>query len=88
VEPLKDDRSGRDAEDLLELIPRTVRDKLDRSGIKLHLKEWQLLSLPERQRLRDLPCQTDYDVVRYTNEVEQLIRRRTGKLPERLQRKM
>ena len=30
-----------------------MRDKLDRVGIKLHLKQWELLTLDERRRLRD-----------------------------------
>jgi hypothetical protein len=84
VAPATDDRSGPHTEDTLELIPRHVRDKLDRAGIKIHLRDWQLFSLPERRLLRDLPCQTDPDVARYASEVEQLIRRYTGKPPERL----
>jgi len=70
----------------LDLMPHEVRDKLDRAGIKLHLKEWQALSLPERERLRDLPCDGDEVIRRYAAEVEQLVVRLTGKPPERLKR--
>jgi hypothetical protein len=73
------------AEERLELMPRTVRDKLDRVGIKLHLKEWQQLSMAERERLRDLPCEHAGDVARYAVAVEQLVRRLTGKAPERIE---
>lgn len=38
------------------LIPRDMRDKLDRIAVKLHLREWQALSLGQRQRLCDHPC--------------------------------
>jgi hypothetical protein len=53
----------------LELIPRSIRDKLDRVGIKLHLKDWQKLSLTDRRRLRDLPCDSRDDVARYAGLV-------------------
>ena len=86
METSNDNRAGQDTEDTLELIPRSVRDKLDRIGIKVHLKEWQLLSLPERRLLRDLPCAADQDVARYARAVEHLIRRHTGKPAERLRR--
>ena len=64
--------------DDLELIPRGVRDKLDRIGIKLHLRDWQCLSLDERQRLRDRPCTSDADAERYRAELEQMVRARAG----------
>jgi hypothetical protein len=72
-----------DAADL-ELIPRSVRDKLDRVGIKLHLREWQLLSLDERCFLRDQPCTAAAEVGRYRERLEEMVRTRTGRAPERL----
>jgi hypothetical protein len=75
---------GARAEERLELIPRTVRDTLDRIGIKLHLRQWQALSLVERERLRDLPCASVAELRRYASEVEQLVLRLTGKPAERL----
>ena len=35
----------------LALVPRSVRDKLDIVGVKLHLREWQLLTIAKRRRL-------------------------------------
>lgn len=43
-------------EDDLALIPRSLRDKLDRVGIKLHLEEWERFTLAERRRLVDQAC--------------------------------
>lgn len=71
----------------LELMPRTVRDKLDRVGLKVHLKDWQALPLAEREQLRDLPCATVAEVERYAETVATLVRRVSGHPPEALQRK-
>jgi len=79
--------ADRRAEERLELLPRAVRDKLDRVGIKLHLKEWQALSMSERERLRDLPCATDVEATHYAADVRELVVRHTGHEPERLQGK-
>jgi hypothetical protein len=72
--------------DDLSLIPRSLRDKLDRVGIKLHLKEWELLTLAERRRLVDQPCASEAEVDRYRTELTALIRARTGHEPDRVQR--
>jgi hypothetical protein len=64
--------------DELELIPRSVRDKLDRIGVKLHLRDWQRLSIAERQVLRDQPCAADADAARYRADLERMVRARTG----------
>lgn len=76
-----------DDQENLELIPRSVRDKLDRVGIKLHLDEWQKMSLAERQDLVQQPCESSDEVDRYRRQVEDLIRRRTGNAPEYLPRR-
>jgi hypothetical protein len=68
-------------------MPRRVRDKLDRAGIKMHLKEWQACSLAERQRLCELPCETDLEVARYAMEVRDLVTRYTGRPPDALKPK-
>ncbi len=65
-------------------MPRGVRDKLDRVGIKLHLQEWQLLPMDDRERLRDLPCQSGDEVARYAATVEALVLQRTGHPPDRI----
>ncbi len=74
------------AEERLELMPRVVRDKLDRVGIKLHLKGWQALSMAERERLRDLPCGSETEARQYATELREFVVRRTGKEPEELRR--
>ncbi len=87
---MRDDKqreADRLAEARLELMPRGVRDKLDRVGFKVHLTEWKAMSLADRQRLRDLPCDSADDVARYAAEVERLVRRITGTPPERLKAK-
>ena len=78
--------ADRIAEERLELMPRIVRDKLDRVGIKVHLAEWRVLEMSARQRLRDLPCETSDEVAQYVDAVEQLLRDATGKAPDRLQK--
>jgi len=76
--------ADRQAEERLELLPRIVRDKLDRVGIKLHLKDWQALSMAERERLRDSPCGTDGEAGRYAADLRTLLMRRTGREPDSL----
>ena len=68
--------------DDLALIPRSVRDKLDRVGIKLHLKDWERLTLDERRGLVEQPCDSDDDVTRYRSDLIALVRRRTGRDPD------
>ncbi|HSQ01238.1 MAG TPA: nitrate reductase associated protein [Candidatus Dormibacteraeota bacterium] len=70
--------------DDLELMPRSVRDKLDRVGLKLHLREWALLSLDERRRLVEAPCASDAEAARYAAELDALLTRYTGNTAERL----
>ncbi len=65
-------------------MSRAIRDKLDLVGIKLHLEQWQALALEERARLRDAPCESAADVDRYRALVEELVRARTGKEPDRM----
>ncbi|GIW41876.1 MAG: hypothetical protein KatS3mg076_2453 [Candidatus Binatia bacterium] len=68
----------------LEWIPRSVREKLDRVGLKIHLRDWQKLTLSERASLRDLPCGTPEEVERYRNTLRELLRNRCGTDPEPL----
>src|SRR5262245_42339162 len=69
-------------DDDLALMPRSLRDKLDRVGIKLHLKEWQLLTLAERRRLVEQACDSADEIARYRSELAALIRLRTGHEPD------
>lgn len=66
--------------DPLWLIPRDVRDKLDRIGVKVHLREWQALSRAQRQRLCDHPCQSAADGARFAALLRDLL----GHAPEPL----
>jgi hypothetical protein len=68
----------------LELIPRVVRDKLDRVGIKLHLKDWGALTRAERATLCELPCDNDAEVRDYAAAIEAMVLRVTGKAAERI----
>jgi hypothetical protein len=68
----------------LELIPRSMRVKLDRARIKLHLAEWQTLTLAERRRLCDAPCDTPEEIERYRAAVIEVVRLHTGKTPDDL----
>ena len=72
------------SDDDLALIPRSVRDKLDRAGIKLHLKEWEQLSRAEREWLRDAPCDSEAEAQRYGAELDRLIWQYSGKPAQRL----
>jgi hypothetical protein len=71
-------------EEALTLMSRTVRAKLDRVGIKVHLREWQALMLAERAQLRDAPCTSPAEVAGYGALVDELVHGRTGQTPERL----
>jgi len=73
-------------DDDLALIPRSVRDKLDRVGIKLHLKQWELLTLAERRHLVEAPCESAAEIDRYRSELNGLIRLRTGREPDLIPR--
>jgi len=72
--------------DDLSLIPRGLRDKLDRVGIKLHLKEWETFSLAERRDLIAAPCESPADIERFRAALSALIRRRAGHEPDLLPR--
>jgi hypothetical protein len=59
----------------LSLIPLSIRYKLDRAEIKLHLTQWQKISLDDRQRLLDTPCSTATEVIAYRALLLELIER-------------
>jgi hypothetical protein len=64
-------------------MPRDVRDKLDRIAVKLHLREWQQLSLAQRQRLCDQPCASTDEAARFSALLRELL----GREPEPLRQK-
>jgi len=72
------------ADEDLVLMPRAVRDKLDRVGIKLHLREWNLLTLAERRTLVERACDSAAEVACYAAAVEALVLAHTGKPADRL----
>jgi hypothetical protein len=53
------------AEDDLTWIPRVVRNKLDLAGIRIHLADWQRMSLEERRELVALPCRSPDEVAAF-----------------------
>ena len=70
--------------DDLDWIPRSVRDKLDHVGIKLHLKEWQAFPLEDRQALCALSCQTAVEKKAFQEHLDALALQHCGALPRRL----
>lgn len=59
----------------LSLIPLSIRYKLDRSEIKLHLAQWQQISLDDRQRLLDTSCGSATEVAGYRALLTEIIER-------------
>ena len=49
----------------LRCIPMAVRLKLDRSGIKLTLRQWSRFTRSDRQILLDAPCRTFEEISEY-----------------------
>ena len=68
----------------LSRLPLDLRRKLDVTGIKLPLKDWQALSLEERSVLCHLPCDTDDETAAFTNYLDFLSRKYTGAPIERM----
>lgn len=70
----------------LRCIPMAVRLKLDRSGIKLTLRQWSRFTTEDRRALLDLPCATDAEVDAYRARLVALVAKRAGEdarpLPE------
>lgn len=57
----------------LELIPLSVRYKLDCCEIKLHLSQWQALGLDDRLSLLTQACASADDIVAYRALLNRLI---------------
>jgi len=57
----------------LRCIPMAVRLKLDRSGIKLSLRQWSRFTKGDRQALLDLPCRTAVEVAAYRERLVELV---------------
>ena len=67
----------------LSRLPLDLRRKLDVTGIKLSLKDWQTLSFEERTVLCHLPCDADDETAAFTNYLDFLSRKYTGAPIER-----
>lgn len=59
----------------LSLIPLSIRYKLDRAEIKLHLAQWQRISLDDRQRLLKTSCDSATEVEAYRAVLVEIIER-------------
>jgi hypothetical protein len=59
----------------LELIPLSVRHKLDCTEVKLHLPQWQALSIDERALLVGQACGSDDELRRYRDLLNEMIDR-------------
>jgi len=68
----------------LRCIPMCVRFKLDRTSIKLSLRQWSRFTLADRLDLRLMPCETSADVETYREALIGLIRARAKEEPKAL----
>jgi hypothetical protein len=59
-------------EDDLTWIPRVVRVKLDRAGVRIHLVDWQKLSLDARRALTACPCDTREEIAAFRARLAEL----------------
>jgi len=62
----------------IRCIPMIVRFKLDNSGIKLKLEEWNKFTVAERTTLTTVPSKTEAEILAYRKHVQQLVRTHTG----------
>jgi hypothetical protein len=63
--------------DSLRCIPMAVRFKLDRSEIKLTLRQWSRFRREDRQELLEAPCRSDAEVAAYRTRLVELVHLRT-----------
>jgi hypothetical protein len=61
-----------------------VRFKLDKSGIKLSLDQWQQLSEGDRRDLLEMRCERANEISNYRRALQTLIRATTGDEPRSL----
>jgi hypothetical protein len=57
----------------LRCIPMAVRLKLDRSGVKLSLRQWSRFSRDDRRELLDAPCATAAELEAYRSRLVELV---------------
>ena len=64
----------------LRCIPMAVRLKLDRSGVKLTLRQWSRFTLDDRRRLLEAPCRTEAQIAAYHDELVRLVAQRANEV--------
>jgi len=62
----------------LRCIPMAVRLKLDRSEVKLTLRQWSRFTLEDRRRLLEAPCRTAPEIAAYRDELVRLVAQRAN----------
>jgi hypothetical protein len=68
----------RDFAQSLRCVPMSVRLKLDVSGVKLSLKQWNRLTSEDRQQLLELPCAAGPERESFRERVMQMVAARSG----------
>jgi hypothetical protein len=70
----------------LYCIPMVVRRKLDLSGVKVSLKQWNRFALDEREQMVAQSCETPGEVDVYSRYVVSVIENRTNEPAQLLER--
>lgn len=70
----------------LYCIPMVVRRKLDLSGVKVALKQWNRFALEEREQMVAQSCETPSEVDNYARYVVSVIENRTNEPAQLLER--
>ncbi len=68
----------------LRCVPMCVRFKLDRTGIKLSLRQWSRFTLADREQLRRASCEAGQEVADCKELLTNLVRLRSGEEPSLL----
>lgn len=63
-----------DEERALVHIPMAMRYRLDQSGIRLTLRQWQALPMTLRHRVLDLPCKTSAEIDAFQHELTAFVK--------------
>src|SRR5688572_27615838 len=70
----------------LYCIPMVVRRKLDLSGVKVSLKQWNHFALDEREQMVAQSCETPEEIEEYARYVAGVIETRTNQAAQLLER--
>lgn len=68
----------------LRCVPMAVRLKLDLSGIKLTLRQWNRFTVEDRQMLLRLPCGSAEEIDDYRVTLVELVAQRSDELAKPL----